>query len=373
MVPFLLPTRMVGIRKIQRPAQVSWLSFVLLAAPSRPEGQWFCCGGRPDHSRGAAGVSHSLPLVRVASQSTGLRFLLATPPFPRGVGGPAEGEQRPGGDVAAPELPGASRQERADRAGVSDDRDREIRSLFHQLRNKGAHALPHLGQLLASRRPDRPGVAHPAIKMAGMPPPTGRRRQTVPGAEVELAQLMTDEDACLGGEERRGLAAAFQVAGDDEIGTQPSETGAKARDLAASFGGEGAVAMARIPTGPPEQGFAVADEDQPGLRGGSRHEGVPIQTGISTRLCFDSCRRPPESRGSVESRTGRSSGFRITKARLPGILPSGVSPTPFRSQRRDHPRFSRGSLLGPLGHQRSRHDTPLEDPVKGGLCSEELL
>jgi hypothetical protein len=46
------------------PEQVSWLSFVLLAAPSRPIGQWHHCGIRPDYSRGAAEALNSLPLIR---------------------------------------------------------------------------------------------------------------------------------------------------------------------------------------------------------------------------------------------------------------------------------------------------------------------
>jgi len=44
--------------------QVSWLSFILLAAPYHPFGQWHHCGFRPDYSRGAAGALNPLPLIR---------------------------------------------------------------------------------------------------------------------------------------------------------------------------------------------------------------------------------------------------------------------------------------------------------------------
>jgi len=46
------------------PEQVSWLSLILLAAPSHPSGQWRSCGVRHDYSRGAAEAFNLLPLIR---------------------------------------------------------------------------------------------------------------------------------------------------------------------------------------------------------------------------------------------------------------------------------------------------------------------
>jgi len=44
--------------------QVSWLPIFLPAAPSYPKaGQWHNCGFRHGYSRGAAEVSHFLPLT----------------------------------------------------------------------------------------------------------------------------------------------------------------------------------------------------------------------------------------------------------------------------------------------------------------------
>jgi hypothetical protein len=217
----------------------------------------------------------------------------------------------------------------------------------HEAANAGAQGP----QRLAPRRAGTLRIPHPPAEAGGVKALAIRRAQPFPASKMQLPQRGVRDQRQLRGEEASGVTTAAQVAGVEMVGTKPPESAAKSPKFVHRRGVQPRIGMPDIPSLLVVDGPPMADEKEPkesSALGRHGRRDTPKGLGKLHPVCFASVRRAALCRGARLLSHGQVFWLLDSPGRSFPRSRAVVRPVrPFQLQRRDRPRFERGSLLSP--------------------------